>query len=355
MVVPVNELDLAMLLPETSLLATIIVFLIFSIIQILVPALSRLQVLTLVTGSAGTIEIDANEFKLIQDAVVESRTVTLGSAGNILLTIGNLLQIENNSQINVTSLSQGTAGNIDIVTDSLLLNNNGIISSNTETGEEGNITIQSRQAILSNNSEIVTNSNQTGDGGNITFTSTDFIVLLDSSNITANAGEVGQGGVITIGTVGLFRCGDCRIQAVGGESGIVELNTPDAQNNLEFLDLPPQVITSEEVVVSACDIDKSRQANQFTITGRGGLPPSPTSPLTTDALIGFDSENEVQQNSTDLDNKTENSATEEFPSPARGWYVNSQGKLILAANTPNANPYNPGLISPDCDSISHNE
>ena len=307
------------------------------------------------TGSAGRIEIDANEFNLIQDAVVASQTETFGSAGNILLTIGNLLQIENNSQINVTSLSQGTAGNINIVTDSLLLNNNGIISSNTETGEEGNITIQSRQAILSNNSEIVTNSNQTGDGGNITFTSTDFIVLLDSSNITANAGEVGQGGVITIGTVGLFRCGDCRIQAVGGESGIIEINTPDAQNNLEFLDLPPQVITSEEVVVSACDIDKGRQANQFTIIGKGGLPPSPTSPLTTDALIDFDSENDVQQNSADLDNKTENSATEEFPSPARGWYVNSQGNLILAANIPNPNPYNPGFTSPDCDSISHNE
>ena len=316
---------------------------------------STIQAEGLGFGDAGLIQIDANEFNLIQDAVVASQTETFGSAGNIFLSIGSLLNIENNSGINVTSLSQGTAGNITIVTDSLLLNNQGMITSETVTGEQGNITIQSRQAILRNNSEIETDSNQTGDGGNITFTSADFIALLEGSSITANAGQLGQGGVITIDTQGVFQCGDCRIEAEGGISGIVEINTPDVQNNLEFLDVPQQVITSEQVVVSACDTDKGKQANQFTITGRGGLPPSPTSPLTTEALISFDADNELQQNSLETNNLSQDSEKKEYPSPARGWYVNAQGNLILAANIPNGNPNNSGVISPDCNSISHNK
>ncbi len=296
-------------------------------------------------GSAGTIRIDADEFNLIQDAIVESETNTLGDAGDIFLRVGNLLNIENGSQINVTSNSSGQAGNIDIITDSLLLNNEGIISSNTQTGEEGNIIIKSRQAILQNNSEILTNSEQTGDGGNITFTSSDSIALIGNSDITANAGQEGEGGVITIGTEGVFQCGDCQIEAVGGVEGIVDINTPEAQNTLEFLDIPQQVINPDEVVASACDVDKGKQESQFTITGRGGLPPRPTSSLTTEALIGFDSKDEVDQNSV-------NSKAEELPSAARGWYLNSQGNLVLTATILNGSPYDPRTQNPDCNSVS---
>ena len=304
-------------------------------------------------GNAGTIEIDADEFNLIQKAIVASDTETFGDAGNIILTIGSLLNIDN-AQINVTSSNQGTAGNINIITDSLFLNE-GMISSNTQTGEEGNITINSRQAILRNNSQIVTNSTETSDGGNITFTSLDFIALLNNSDITANAGQVGQGGVITIDTQGVFQCSDCQIEAIGGISGIVEINTPDVQNTLEFLEVPQQVISSEQVVVSACATEQDRQTSQFMITGRGGLPPSPTSPLTTEALISFDTDNEVQQSSLETNNLSQDSSTEKFPSPARGWYVDAQGKLILAANIPHGNPNNSNFVSPDCNSISRNQ
>lgn len=307
------------------------------------------------TGSAGRIEIDANQFNLIQDAVVESETVTSGSAGDIFLAIGDSLNIEDNSQINVTSSSQGRAGNINIATDSLLLNNQGIISSDTQTGEEGNIIIQSRQAILQNDSEIRTDSEQTSDGGNITFNSSDFIALLGNSDITANAGQVGQGGVISIDTQGVFQCGDCQIEAIGGVGGIVEINTPDAQNTLEFLDIPQQVVNSEDVVVSACGVDKGKQGSQFTITGRGGLPPRPNSSLTTEALIGFDSEAEVNQNSPNSTNTVEDSDVEQLPSAARGWYLNPQGRLVMTANIANASPYDSGTTNPNCDSVSHNQ
>ncbi len=305
-------------------------------------------------GSAGTIEIDANEFNLIQDAIVTSETNTLGAAGDISLTVGNLLNIENGSQISVTANSSGTAGNINIVTDSLLLNNEGSIISNTQTGDEGNITIESRQAILQNNSEVETNSDETSDGGNITFTSSDFIALIGSSNITANAGQEGQGGAITIDTQGVFQCGDCQIEAIGGEEGIVEIITPDVQNTLEFLDITQQVINLEDVVVSACGVDKGKQESQFTITGRGGLPPRPTSSLATEALIGFDSENEVDQNAANSTEVIKNSDLEQLPSAARGWYLNPQGNLVLTASIAHGNPYNSGVNNPDCDSVSHN-
>ncbi|MDJ0742496.1 MAG: filamentous hemagglutinin N-terminal domain-containing protein [Xenococcaceae cyanobacterium MO_167.B27] len=401
---------------------------------------STIQAEGLGFGNAGLIQIDANQFNLIQNAVVASQTETFGDAGNIVLTIGDLLQIQNSS-ITARTTNSGDAGNIGVFTNSLLLDssssilstttssgnagdivvfansleldNNSSISSNSstaansaqagnifiatdslsldkessissdpETGSQGNIDIRSNQVILRNNSTISTDSEETSDGGNINIsgfdssiidfdlfedilfedseppnpsTSADFIALLEGSNITANAEVGGTGGRITIDADGIFQCGDCLIQAEGGISGIVEINTPNVQNNLEFLDVPQQVITSEQVVVSACDTDKGKQANQFTITGRGGLPPSPTSPLTTEALISFDADNELQQNSEETNNLSQDSEHKEYPSPAKGWYVNAQGNLILAANIPNGNPNNSGDINPDCNSISHNQ
>lgn len=316
---------------------------------------STIQAEGLGSGDAGFIQIDADEFNLIQDAIVSSGTATLGDAGDIFLRVGSLLKIENGSEINVTAMSEGQAGNIDIVTDTLFLNDEAIISSNTQTGDEGNIIIQSRQAILQNNSGIVTNSEQTSDGGNITFTSSDSIALIGDSDITANAGQEGVGGVITIDTEGVFQCGDCQIEAVGGESGIVAINTPDAQNSLEFLDIPQQVVGSEDVVVNACGVDKGRQESQFTITGRGGLPPRPTSSLTKESLIGFDAEDDLDPNAGNSTGAIKDSATEELPSAARGWYLNPQGKLVLAASIPGGSPYNSRANNPDCDSISHDQ
>ena len=108
-------------------------------------------------------------------------------------------------------------------------------------------------------------------------------------------------------------------------------------------------------MVSACGVDKGKQASQFTITGRGGLPPRPTSSLTTEALTSFESEDEVNQNRSNLTNTTEDSEAEQLLPPARGWYFNPQGTLVLTANIPNASPYDSRTNNPDCNSISHNQ
>ncbi|NJM87221.1 MAG: hypothetical protein HC847_08540 [Hydrococcus sp. RU_2_2] len=38
----------------------------------------------------------------------------------------------------------------------------------------------------------------------------------------------------------------------------------------------------------------------------------------------------------------------ELPPPARGWYVNDRGAVVLAAQAPVTSPYSSGLTSQNC-------
>ncbi len=45
---------------------------------------------------------------------------------------------------------------------------------------------------------------------------------------------------------------------------------------------------------------------------------------------------------------TEVNNSSQLPPPARGWYVNGQGVLVLSSQTPNPSPYGSGLTSSNC-------
>ncbi|MDD1475283.1 hypothetical protein MEO41_29060, partial [Dolichospermum sp. ST_sed4] len=72
--------------------------------------------------------------------------------------------------------------------------------------------------------------------------------------------------------------------------------------------------------------EKGQNRSQFIITGRGGLPPNPTEPLSSET---------VRVSSSKLPSDHNSITSVQLPQPATGWGVNNKGELILIANTAN--------------------
>ncbi|NJM90698.1 MAG: S-layer family protein [Hydrococcus sp. RU_2_2] len=93
------------------------------------------------------------------------------------------------------------------------------------------------------------------------------------------------------------------------------------------------------------------------ITGRGGLPPSASEAIATDAIgIDWVTLNPQQSTSTEVRaTSVAPEAQENAQSPdeqsiieAQGWVVGSNGKVILTAQAPTVTPHIPWLPNDSC-------
>ena len=167
-------------------------------------------------GKAGDITINATDkINILSNTDLHGNTGLLasttssGDAGNIYLftTELNLLAPNSNlpAPVLVATLSQGSgiAGNINIVATGNYNANNGLISARSEQAGGGNISVNARNINLRNNSDIRTDLfSGSGKGGGISLTA-DIIIALEDSDILAFAPE-GQGGDINFNTRAVF-------------------------------------------------------------------------------------------------------------------------------------------------------
>ena len=314
---------------------------------------------TLNAGEGGTLTVNASESVELSGISIGNLTLgglsaaagrtnlpeleATGASGDINIFTDKLI-IRDGARIDVESLGPGNAGNLRVVANSILLDNQGIISAATTSGEGGNIFLQTNSLLMRHNSQISATAGGSGNGGNINitgFSPANFVALLEGSKITADAVQ-GRGGNISINTRGFFVCPTCQITASSqlGIAGQISIITPEAENNFEIVDLPQEVAKPEQVVAQACRAATTEDRSEFTITGRGGLPPRPSEQLSSVALIGFDAG--VPTAAKEVQNSFQ------LPPAARGWYVNAQGVVVLASQTANPTPYNSGLGSSNC-------
>ena len=203
-----------------------------------------------------------------------------GDSGSVRIN-SPLVRLSDKGQIAVTNEGTGRGGNLEVISQKLVLDNGGQITAATASGEGGNIILQVGDSLqLHRQSLLSAEAEGTGNGGNITINA-DTLALLENSRITANAIE-GNGGNIAISTQGLFSSADSQITASSdfGIDGTVEIN-----NQLEptqgLVELSTSVVDASDLVTESC---AAYADSSFTITGRGGLPPSPTSLLRGRAL-----------------------------------------------------------------------
>ncbi|MGF1934735.1 MAG: filamentous hemagglutinin N-terminal domain-containing protein [Nostoc sp. ChiQUE02] len=371
--------------------------------------------LTPATGKAGNLTVNASEsVELIGTSRNGSRLSGLfsetqgpGDGGNLTLTTGRLI-IKDGAAITVSSQARknviyvgdpnnlGKAGDLNITARSILLDNKGKLTAETESGLGGNITLQVRDLLLMRReSQITTNAGTTGlggDGGSITIKAPNgFLVAapFGNSDITANAFS-GSGGKITITTKNIFgfvprtraeverldpeeinpnnlRTNDLTAfsQQNSSLSGNVQINSPDADPSKGLVELPINLVNASQQIVAGCNSGGKTGRSSLIATGRGGLAPDPTEPLIADAVLADwitlspESQNragdiqkrgvvQAQRNTEEKSQKV-NSVNEPTQIvEAQGWVMDANGNVVLVAQVPTAWPHNFSLTATSC-------
>lgn len=302
-------------------------------------------------GDAGDLIIRAKEVQIIgrnargvPSRLTAAATSTAEGRGGELIINAESLEVKNEAEIRVSSATQEPAGNLQINSNNILL------SLNAETtGGQGSITINNnKDLILRHKSNITTNATGAATGGNIEI-NTENLVALENSDISANA-QAAFGGTINITAAGIFGT-EFRPQQTNNSditatselgasfSGEVTLNTPEVDPSdglVQFDDTIEDISTL--IDQNPC---QRGEGSEFTITGQGGLPPSPRDFLSPD---------NISQEETSA--TPENIATPSQPEfiEAQGWVSTPNGiQLIVNPNT--AIPVRPWLIPPNCEQL----
>lgn len=285
---------------------------------------------------------------------VRARTRGTGQAGDVAIAT-ETLQIRNGADVTVSGRS-GEAGRLEIVANQVQLNQ-GRLTASTGIGTGGNINVQSREAIIArNNSLISAAAFNEANGGNIEI-ETDFVisVLSENNDIVANAVR-GIGGNIDITAQGIFGIepqprltpnSDINASSEFGVDGVIVLNTPDVDPIQGTVELPtePEIAT----VSQGCSSDIADGRSEFITTGRGGVPPIPTTLLDlnntrTDWIESQPENSDIPASGDGFNDSSEAIAPNPPLIEAQGWFAHTDGTVILTA-TPSSTSVTPWQVS----------
>ncbi|MEW6492880.1 MAG: S-layer family protein [Cyanobacteriota bacterium] len=271
-----------------------------------------------------------------------------GNSGNVTVNAKRLI-VRDGAELAVNNQGSGNAGNLEINADSLLLDNQGTLTAETASGEGGNINLQVQDLLLMRrNSLISAQAGGTGNGGNINIDTT-FLVALENSDIIANAVK-GRGGNIQITAQGIFGTefreqltpeSDITASSEFGVDGVVEIKTPEVDPNQGLATLPQEVIDVTQLVAQGCGAGGGLESSEFIVTGRGGLPPTPSGTIPSDTVLVDLGTTPVQSARNNPAKPISTHSTEPSAAPiveAQGWMINAEGQVVLTAQAPTVTP-----------------
>ena len=255
-------------------------------------------------GDAGTITINASDTIFVDgdsrkfSSGIYSRVAesAVGNSGGIKITTSNL-SLLNDALITVQSGGEGNAGKLDIRAKSLRLENGASLLASTPVGTGGSITLQiADNLILREHSTISARATNDANGGNITIDADLIIAALNQNNDIIASAERGTGGKIDITAAGIFgleersstppnNTNDIDSSSQFGLDGSISIKIPDTGVLGEEIETP-KIVEPKTLGTNACSGGGiNANMSSFEITGKGGIAPTPTKPLTADALV----------------------------------------------------------------------
>ncbi|MCC5614210.1 hypothetical protein LC605_03790 [Nostoc sp. CHAB 5836] len=162
-------------------------------------------------GSAGNLEIETEQLIVQNGARISASTSSKssGEGGSIIVKVGEL-DVLNGADITVSSEGTKKAGDLEITARSIKLDNQGKLIGQANSGDGGNIKLNLQDLLLlRRNSQISTSAGVEGAGGNggkITINAPNgFIVAKPDENNDITANAYdGKGGTVTINISGIF-------------------------------------------------------------------------------------------------------------------------------------------------------
>ena len=296
-------------------------------------------------GTAGNLGVNATIVNLRGQSELSVEATNRGNAGNLVMTT-RTLNVTEDSRVSVSS-PEGRAGTLDINANFIRLNRGRLTAEtgleNQQTGAEINLR-DLDILLLRNNSQINASANNRAQGGNIRINTNAIVaVAKEDSDIRANAFE-GRGGNIDIRTQGLFGIkpaifpilqSDITATSLLGVQGQINIAQPDIDAIQAIIELPEEVVDATRRVAQICPRNPGdKPLGEFTVTGRGSLPPSPLElmPGTTklSSLATLDEKNTA---------KVSNLRLSQPPIlEAQGWIKSIDGSIELVTMAPNFTP-----------------
>ncbi|MGL5879365.1 MAG: hypothetical protein ACRC2V_16515, partial [Xenococcaceae cyanobacterium] len=246
-----------------------------------------------------------------------------GNAGKVNINASDTIRVDGSKDGVASSIAtevektgKGNAGGVNILTRNLDLTNGGrigvgILGEGAAGDPRGDINLNFTNILsMRNGGTISAQVTGNANGGNININSPNgFIVAFPNQNndIIATAAQ-GQGGTIALKVESVYGFDRDRIQQFlpsedlkqirnNGENDINSTSENSQSNNsdrndyeesnlsLEKVQTPQNIIAPDETAASTCSASGNvAQGNSFTITGRGGMPPSPTEPLKSEVI-----------------------------------------------------------------------
>ncbi|MEG4391185.1 two-partner secretion domain-containing protein [Microcoleus sp. BROC3] len=284
------------------------------------------------------------------------------NAGSLNLNADRLI-VRDGATVTVQATGTGRAGNINVVANSIALDNKAMIDGTTVSGTGANINLQARDIQLRRNSQITTDAG-TSDGGNININSNILVALpQENSDITANARTAG-GGRVNINVPNVFGFTAASREQVRNRLGISDAEFaalqvsptslipssdiaaisqsggPALQGAVTFssvgvnpvqglVELPQNVVNPAALIAANPCIQGAE--SEFTVTGRGGLPPSPHEVLSSNSSQ-FNWVEPAVGGSQQVESPL--ASIEVRPReiiPAQGWVMDDRGQVRLVA------------------------
>jgi len=345
----------------------------FHLRQLVVQNGGEIRAASFGEGAGGTLNIKASDSievvgvgniggeNVISSLFTEAQAA--GNAGNLIIK-SDRLSVRDRAELTVSSEGSGQAGNLDIKARIVTLDNQGKLIAETASGDGGNITLTLDQVLLLRRNSLISTTAGTsfagGNGGTININAPLIVAIpSENSDIKANA-FTGNGGQVNITTRGIFGIqpqlfetsqSDITASSRFGVNGVVNINNPDVDPTQGLTSLPEGVVDVSQLIAQGCGGQPGQGTNQFTVAGRGGMPPTPNDQLSSDAVwtdtrITVAAKPQHRSETTAIPSlKTNNSLS---ITPAAGWILNNKGEVTLVAHVPNVTPQNVGFTSTAC-------
>jgi filamentous hemagglutinin family protein len=272
-----------------------------------------------------------------------------GQGGLIRLNVGQL-SVQSDSDIRASCIENctGQAGNLQINSNSINLDRGRLTATTTGIGG-ANIQLQGiSQLTLRNQSLISAEALNQADGGNVTIQADNGFAIAtpnENNDILANA-DRGNGGQISITAQGILGLvvrdrltdfSDINASSEAGLDGEIIINTPDVDPSQGLVALPANLLDASRQIAQVCGQEGAiaeTPSDEFVLTGRGGLPQSPTAALLGEALASDlgtpPSSTAISSTLPDLSNVAA------APIEAQGWIRSPEGQITLVAHVPTA-------------------
>ncbi len=197
-----------------------------------------ISAITLGTGSAGDIYIDADKGMLISGGgKIVANTFASGKGGSININSSNIKIDQGSIEASGYEDSVGNAGDIKIVADNIELTDGGNISGIAKgTGNAGSINICANKINLQNEAEISVSTKSSGNAGNLDIIAGDINIDSSSLLVSAKEGSTGNAGSMNINAENILLKNAAYISGstLGeGKGGDIDINV---KNNFSILE-----------------------------------------------------------------------------------------------------------------------